>query len=76
LLEGKTIDDALRQAKLDYLEKSDELTSDPKIWAPLVVYGNLDRIFKKSNERIVIYGATILALLFGVMFLLRRRRVT
>ncbi|HEX6892145.1 MAG TPA: CHAT domain-containing tetratricopeptide repeat protein [Chryseolinea sp.] len=76
LLEGKTIDDALRQAKLDYLETSDELTSDPKIWAPLVVYGNLDRIFKESNESIVLYGALTLALLLGAIFLIRGRRLT
>ena len=42
LLEGVTIDDALRPAKLRYLERADELTADPKIWAPLVAYGTVD----------------------------------
>ena len=53
LLEGRTIDDALRQSKLDYLEAADELTSDPKIWAPLVAYGSHERIFQKSNDRLL-----------------------
>ena len=74
LVEGKTIDDALRQAKLDYLEKSDELTSDPKIWAPLVAYGSHERIFQKSNK-IVIYGAVALAAALVVIFIARRRRL-
>ena len=74
LLEGKTIDDALRRAKLDYLEGTDELTSDPKIWAPLVAYGSLEPIFTKSNDRIVVYGAIGAVLLLVILFISRRRR--
>lgn len=50
LLEGKTIDDALRQAKLDYLDTADELTADPKVWAPLVAYGSLEQVFQKEKS--------------------------
>jgi CHAT domain-containing protein len=73
LLEGKTIDDALRQAKLSYLESSDELTSDPKIWAPLVAYGGLQPIFQESND-FVIYGVIALLVLFITLFILRKNR--
>lgn len=59
LLEGKTIDDALRQAKLKYLESADELTADPRIWTPLVAYGNLYPIFRKDNGNVWIYGGLI-----------------
>ena len=76
LLEGRTIDDALRQSKLDYLESADELTSDPKIWAPLVAYGSHERIFQKSNDRLVIFGAIALAVVFAIIFFARRRRPT
>jgi CHAT domain-containing protein len=76
LLEGRTIDDALRQSKLDYLEAADELTSDPKIWAPLVAYGSHERIFQKSNDRLVIYGVVALAVAFAIIFFARRRRPT
>ena len=65
LLDGESIDDALRKSKLSYLEKADELTADPKIWAPLVAYGTLDGL--KLNDRSSIYlvagGITILAIL-------------
>lgn len=74
LLESKTIDDALRRAKLDYLEGTDELTSDPKIWAPLVAYGGLEPIFTKSNDRMVVYGAIGAVLLIAIIFISRRRR--
>lgn len=76
LLEGRTIDDALRQSKLDYLEAADELTSDPKIWAPLVAYGSHERIFQRSNDRLVIYTALALAVIFAIIFFARRRRST
>ncbi len=59
LLDGETIDEALRQAKLNYLENADELTADPKIWAPLVVYGSLDPIFQKDRSRIFILFALL-----------------
>jgi CHAT domain-containing protein len=74
LLQGTTIDDALRRAKLDYLEGTDELTSDPKIWAPLVAYGGLEPIFTKSNDRIIIYGVIGTFLFLVILFIYRRRR--
>ena len=76
LLDGRTIDDALRQSKLDYLEAADELTSDPKIWAPLVAYGSHERIFQKSNDSLLIYGALALAVVFAIIFIARRRKST
>jgi CHAT domain-containing protein len=76
LLDGKVIDDALRQSKLDYLERSDELTADPKVWAPLVAYGSLEAIFPESNSNMLIYGVASLALLATIVFLFRRRKLT
>jgi CHAT domain-containing protein len=52
LSKGGTIDEALRTAKLNYLETADELTADPKIWAPLVAYGSLEPVFQKDKSRI------------------------
>ncbi|WP_160143802.1 CHAT domain-containing protein [Chryseolinea soli] len=64
LLEGERIDEALAQAKLDYVNHSDEITADPKIWAPLVAYGNLDPVFQKDRSR------TLFAVLGAFMVLL------
>jgi hypothetical protein len=62
LLEGESIDGALRQTKLTYLENADELTADPKIWAPLVAYGSLDRIFLKDRSRIFVYVSLVIVI--------------
>lgn len=67
LLEGKTIDRALREAKLKYLENADELSADPMIWAPLVAYGSLDQIFSKDRSRIFIYVGVVVV--FAILLL-------
>ncbi len=71
LLEGNSIDDALRESKLDYLKTADELTADPKVWSPLVAYGNLEPVFKKDRSRTFIYIGVGIALL--VVLLLSRK---
>ena len=72
LLEGETIDNALRQAKLNYLTSADELTADPFVWAPLVAYGSLGKVFETSKMTyIVIASVGFLALL---IFFVRKRK--
>ena len=71
LLEGRTIDDAMRLAKLKYLEAADELSADPKVWAPLIAYGSLDNIFPEDRSKEIALTAVILIislLLFYVFF--------
>jgi CHAT domain-containing protein len=72
LLEGETIDNSLRLAKLHYLEKADEITADPKIWAPLVAYGSLDQIFKKDNSKTYI-GVALVVVLTLLLYLKFRK---
>ncbi len=76
LLKGESIDNALRTAKLNYLETSDELTADPKVWAPLVAYGNLDQIFEKDNSRIITVTITMIGIVIILLatFLLTRKK--
>ncbi len=62
LLDGADIDDGLRKSKLDYLESSDELTADPKTWAPLVAYGSLHQVFKKDLTNLYVIIAAVIAL--------------
>jgi CHAT domain-containing protein/tetratricopeptide (TPR) repeat protein len=64
LLKGERIDQALAEAKLDYVNHSDEITADPKIWASLVAYGNLEPVFQKDRSR------TIFAVLGTMLVLL------
>lgn len=74
LLAGETIDDALRIAKLNYLQKADELTADPKIWAPLVAYGSLNNVFKKDESNVYYIVAGVFLILI-VVILLRFRKL-
>jgi CHAT domain-containing protein len=70
-LEGETIDVALRQSKLTYLADADELTAHPRIWAPLVVYGNLEGI-QKDDRSGAFMIAGVLAIVTIVLLSLRR----
>jgi len=72
LLEGACIDQALAKAKLDYIEHADEITADPKIWAPLVAYGNLDPVFQKDASRTVVAVLGALAVLLAGYVVMRK----
>lgn len=74
-LEGEAIDAALRKSKLNYLASADELTADPKIWAPLVVYGNLDGIQKNDRSSIFVI-AGVLAIVVVLLLSFKRLRRT
>ncbi len=72
LLGGATIDHALRQAKLNYLTSADELTADPFVWAPLVAYGSLGKVFKTNNATYLVIA--IIGLLALLIFFVRKRK--
>ena len=73
LMDGEPIDDALRKAKLDYLQDADELTADPKTWAPLVAYGSLHQVFEaKHRTPVFVLVVAAIALVAGLLFLWRR----
>ena len=70
-------DEALRHAKLNYLSGSDELTADPKTWAPLVAYGSLHQVFETDNRRpfiILVLAMTAIIVGMGVFYVRRRKR--
>jgi CHAT domain-containing protein len=72
LMSGERIDDALRNAKLRYLENADELTSDPKIWASLVAYGSLDQVFDHGKYSIYFFGGVGVVVLIALYLLARK----
>ncbi|MBL0745403.1 CHAT domain-containing protein [Chryseolinea lacunae] len=73
LQDGLPIDGALQHAKKLYLEKGDEITSDPAIWAPLVAYGDLNPVFESNRSRIYVATAVVLLILLLVFIGLKRR---
>ncbi|MBA4056803.1 MAG: hypothetical protein C0490_18965, partial [Marivirga sp.] len=74
LLEGKTIDEALRQAKLNYLMTADELTADPKVWAPLVAYGSLDQVFQKDRSKTYTAISLLTLVVLLLIFITKKRK--
>jgi CHAT domain-containing protein len=68
LLAGETIDVALRNAKLKYLDAADEFSADPRTWTPLVAYGNLNQIFRKDINNVLVYGGIVLISAIAFVF--------
>ena len=71
LKRGASKSNALRKARIRYLENSDMLRSHPYFWASLVVYGNNDPLY--YSVQIAILIGSIVLIIFGVLFLLYRR---
>lgn len=73
LKKGKTKSAALRQAKMDYLESSNDIKAHPFFWAAYVPVGNMNPI---DLEPISWYWWMLGLVGFGVVFYLVRRRFT
>jgi CHAT domain-containing protein len=74
LVLGKRKDEALRLAKLKYLDSAKELESHPKYWASLVIIGNQDPIFKGYLIKAIILSVILLFILILVFIKVRKRR--
>ena len=64
LKKGRSKQEAMRLAKIDYLDSSDDLTSNPYFWSGFVVLGDSSPIYKKSG---MAYWISILALFIGLL---------
>ena len=66
LKRGKTKSNALRKARIDYLESADMLRSHPYFWSSLVIYGSNKPIYHSVKP--VIIAASLVSLLFFVLY--------
>jgi CHAT domain-containing protein/Tfp pilus assembly protein PilF len=74
LKKGKRKDEALRLAKLEFLDQADMLKSHPYFWGGYVSIGDNSPVFyNKSFVMLMIVGFTILAVAFFVYFRKRAR---
>ena len=73
LKEGKAKDEALRLAKLDYLDNADQLHAHPYFWSAFVAYGDMGTMELGSGHWwfYILGGVLLIALIF-----LTRRMVT
>ncbi|HEY0039997.1 MAG TPA: CHAT domain-containing protein, partial [Flavisolibacter sp.] len=77
LVAGLPKDEALRQAKLDYLKNADGRALAPQYWAGLVIMGDTSPIALETastfNWRWIAIGAMIIAFVIGVFRFLQKR---
>jgi CHAT domain-containing protein/Tfp pilus assembly protein PilF len=74
LSKGMRKDEALRQAKLEFIKKSPPAFSNPYYWAAYSVLGDTRAVEKNKNVTIVTILAVIL-ISAGLIFYLKRRRI-
>ena len=76
LVDGDDIDEALRQAKLQYLQSADQLRAHPYLWSGYVSIGSTDPL-KRSGLSLFYYlgtGVGVIALLIAVVLFIRKKR--
>lgn len=74
LLLGKRKDEALRLAKLKYLDSAKELEAHPKYWTSLVIIGNQGPLFKGYLIKEVLLPVILFLILLLVFFKIWNRR--
>ncbi|RLD82079.1 MAG: hypothetical protein DRJ15_02655 [Bacteroidetes bacterium] len=76
LVEGMEIDEALREAKLQYLSEADQLSAHPYLWSGYVSIGSTDALIDKGFGKLyqVILAAVGLIVLIFLLFMFRKRR--
>ncbi|MFH0866460.1 MAG: CHAT domain-containing protein, partial [Bacteroidota bacterium] len=76
LSDGKPKDEALRLAKLDYLNSSDKIRTNPYYWAGYINFGNHNALQIQANtiNKVYVFIGGISALLFISFFFLPVRR--
>lgn len=74
LIQGEPIDNALKQAKLDYLEQADRLRSHPYFWSSYVMIGSNQPIVSLSEQKRLSYTIlTLSILLLGALFVIVKK---
>ncbi len=74
--QGKARNEALRLAKIDYLDNCDKLTSHPHYWAAYMNVGDIRPIeaFGKRTNPFSLYGAAATILTIAFLVILRSRK--
>jgi hypothetical protein len=73
LRNGSSKSQALRKAKIDFLNNADQLRSHPYFWSTLVIYGNNAPLY--YPEHLIVTGIVVVLILFvSVIFYFRKRK--
>ena len=71
LKKGKSKQESMRLSKIDYINTSDDLTSNPYFWSGIVVLGDGSPIYRKSG---VAYWMIIIAAFIGILVFFQYKR--
>jgi CHAT domain-containing protein/Tfp pilus assembly protein PilF len=76
IAQGKSRHEALRLAKIEYLDNCDKLTAHPHYWAAYMNVGDISPIdgFGKKNNAIPIFSAVAAILVISIFLFIRSRR--
>ncbi len=76
LIKGFSKDEALRQAKLSYLQNNEGRMLAPTYWAGLVIMGDVSPIILKQKTSVsYILASGIAVLFFAVLIIFRRKKI-
>jgi CHAT domain-containing protein len=75
LSKGKSKNDAMRLAKLDYLKKSSPAFKNPYYWAAYEVLGDNSPIARNAPGYLILITLFVILSVGGLLFYLRRRRI-
>lgn len=74
LEKGMSKDEALQQAKLSYLERTEGIASHPAFWSPMILIGDNAAIdLSAKNSYWWLWGVLLLGLLGAILFLLKNK---
>jgi CHAT domain-containing protein len=71
LKKGQSKQEAMRRAKMEYLENADDLTSNPYFWSGFVVVGDGSPVYRKSG---IAYWMIIITIFIGVIIFFQYKR--
>ena len=71
LKKGKSKQESMRLAKIDYLDEADDLTSNPYFWSGFVVLGDGSPIYRKSG---IAYWMIIITVFIGILVFVQYKR--
>jgi CHAT domain-containing protein/Tfp pilus assembly protein PilF len=78
LKKGRNKPEALRKAKLKYLEEADPLHAHPYFWSGYIVIGDKSPVFKSIYERALVYilpGILLVILSYFIYKKIRKKRI-
>jgi CHAT domain-containing protein len=70
LVQGMEIDEALQEAKLQYLKEADQLGAHPYLWSGYVSIGSTDALITTSWSNVFIISGSALILILLIVFII------